>query len=325
MTISFTATVTDGDGDQAQTNFHLTIDANGDGKAEAVDTGESTVVVKETTTTLVNVYDEKGEIIAGHTQTATTNTETEQVINTGILDTLGKVYGDSDVLQAANDQGYVLKGGAGADELYGGSQNDTLLGGSGDDFLRGGKGSDSIDGGGGGDTASYDDHSEDVDANLQTDKGITGNDVDDLVAIEHLIGGSGNDKLTGDGGDNRLTGGRGSDTLIGGGGNDTASYADHNVAVNANLTTGAATATQTNGTVDQDVLTDINNLIGGSQDDTLIGNNNSNVISGGTGNDTIVGLGATIPYVGVQVKTVLMLAMVMIWCLVGAEVTLLAM
>ncbi len=44
---------------------------------------------------------------------------------------------------------------------------------------------------------------------------------DQLISIENVIGGAGNDTLTGSDFDNVLTGGGGADSLVGGAGNDT--------------------------------------------------------------------------------------------------------
>ena len=106
--------------------------------------------------------------------------------------------------------------------------------------------------------------------------------------IENVIGGTGNDTLTGDGnanslkgndgddllsggdGDDTLTGGNGLDTLDGQGGADTADFSDKTVSVVVALN-GANDATVSIGGVAEDTLRNIENLIGGSGDDTLTG------------------------------------------------------
>jgi Ca2+-binding RTX toxin-like protein len=116
-------------------------------------------------------------------------------------------------------------GGGGADLLIGSVAANTLSGGTGDDTLRGGGGNDLLIGGGGGDTADYSYTSAGVTVAIDTASTVAvtvtaGSDVDALVQIANVIGGSGNDVLTGDSGANVLSGGSGSDTLTGGDGAD---------------------------------------------------------------------------------------------------------
>jgi Ca2+-binding RTX toxin-like protein len=106
---------------------------------------------------------------------------------------------------------------------------------------------------------------------------------DRLVNIENVIGGSGNDSLLGSGGDNVLEGGLGDDTLNGEGGNDTASYASATVNVSVNLGTGVATG------VGADTLVNIENVLGGSGDDTITGSAANNKLDGGAGADSLIG------------------------------------
>lgn len=106
-----------------------------------------------------------------------------------------------------------LVGRGGADVLYGGDGKDVLIGGSGGDVLRGGKGRD---------TASYEDASGGVVANLANSHHNKGDARGDRYAsIENLLGSSKGDKLTGDRGANLLDGAGGHDVLYGRGGNDT--------------------------------------------------------------------------------------------------------
>jgi ligand-binding sensor domain-containing protein/Ca2+-binding RTX toxin-like protein len=128
-----------------------------------------------------------------------------------------------------------------------------------------------------------------------------------------LTGGPGNDTLTGQDGDDWLDGGPGDDTLSGGDGNDHYWFdADEPLGSDAIVETGgvwdnldfSATTTQTV-TIDLSVggpqvvnpnlnLTlssgdAIENVIGGSLDDSLTGNALDNSFWGGPGNDTLVG------------------------------------
>ena len=99
-----------------------------------------------------------------------------------------------------------------------------------------------------------------------------------------ITGGAGNDTLSGGDGNDTLTGGLGNDSLNGGLGTDTASYAAIATAVTVNLATG--TATGGGGT---DTLVSIENIVGGTANDTITGNASNNYIDGGTGNDTMAG------------------------------------
>ena len=103
-----------------------------------------------------------------------------------------------------------------------------------------------------------------------------------------LNGGAGTDNLSGGDGDDILIGGAGADVLNGGTGSDTASYATSTTAVTANLTTPGSNLGDAAG----DTYTGIENLTGGSGNDTLTGNASGNVLDGGAGNDSLNGAGA---------------------------------
>lgn len=197
-----------------------------------------------------------------------------------------------------NTSNNVLTGNDGTNTLNGGVGNDTINSGIGNDLIIGGAGNDSINGGTGTDTASYSGISTSVNVNLgistaQNTGSSTGTDV--LVSIENVAGGNAADTLTGNTGNNSLDGGLGNDSLNGGAGNDTlnggsgtdtANYSNvtANVAVNLNITTA-----QNTGGAGSDVITNIENVVGGNGSDTLTGNSASNTESGGAGNDTING------------------------------------
>ena len=91
-----------------------------------------------------------------------------------------------------------------------------------------------------------------------------------------LFGGSGNDTLDG---------GAGADTLIGGPGMDTADYSLSPAGVTVNLQSGLGTGGDAQG----DVLGGIENIIGSTQADTLIGDGGTNNFLGLAGDDTING------------------------------------
>jgi Ca2+-binding RTX toxin-like protein len=128
---------------------------------------------------------------------------------------------------------------------------------------------------------------------------------------DYLSAGAGNDTLNGDAGNDALSGGFGNDTLNGGDGNDT-------YIIDGDVDTGTDTLNEISGidtldfrntttkaisvdlskTTAQTVATEvqlvipvlsIENLYGGTQNDTLSGNSLSNAIFGGAGNDTLNG------------------------------------
>ena len=101
----------------------------------------------------------------------------------------------------------------------------------------------------------------------------TGNELNNVI-----VGNSANNRLDGGAGADTLVGGAGADTIDGGSENDTASYSGSNAAVTVNLTNNTASG----GHAQDDVLSNIENLIGSSSyGDTLTGNSGVNRIEGG--------------------------------------------
>nr|WP_245454889.1 cadherin domain-containing protein [Mesorhizobium sp. M3A.F.Ca.ET.080.04.2.1] len=188
-----------------------------------------------------------------------------------------------------------------ADTISGLGGNDTLIGLADNDYLDGGAGADTMLGGTGNDTYVVDNAGDIVDE--------TGGDGTDLVRssiafslsdavhaigdIENLtltgagnVAGTGNalaNVITGNTGNNTLAGLGGADTLIGGAGTDTASYAASAAGVDVSLTTGVAHG----GDAEGDTFSNIENLLGSAQNDTLEGDGNNNVLNGGAGIDTL--------------------------------------
>jgi Ca2+-binding RTX toxin-like protein len=224
----------------------------------------------------------------------------------------GSIYDD----QLTGDaQANTLDGGLGKDFLAGGWSSDILLGGDGDDMLMGGADADSLDGGDDIDTASYADSLGAVSVDLATGTGNGGFATGDtLVKIENLIGSSNDDTLTGNGkvntlyggigkdilaggansdllfgedGDDTLDGGADPDTLDGGTGIDTASYATSAAAVNIDLASGTASG----GSAAGDKFSSIENLIGSSYKDKLMGDLGDNTLDGGADADSLDGGG----------------------------------
>jgi len=206
----------------------------------------------------------------------------------------------------------VLDGGDGNDMLFGLAGVDLLIGGAGDDTLQGGSGLDAYDGGSGSDTVSYSGASKGLSVDLGSGLTRLADGDEQLVSIENLIGGSGNDTLIGDAGVNRLEGGAGNDLLSGmagedlllggagddwlqggagndiydgGTGSDTVSYSGAGKSVYADLGNNLARLVE-----GDEELISIENVIGGRANDTLIGDGEANRLEGGSGNDLLRGL-----------------------------------
>jgi len=228
-----------------------------------------------------------------------------------------------------------VTGGAGNDTLVGGAGHDRLDGGAGDDTLDGRGGADFMSGGDGADTVDYssrradlvvsleagaatpDDgeagESDSVDATVEIVLGGAGND---WIASAHakahraFYGGAGDDTLVGADGDDRLNGGAGRDSMLAGAGddllvggagrdvfhgeagNDTVSYYYAAEPVRAAIDDFSNDGVR--GERDN-VHGDVENLVGGSADDHLVGsdgafNKVSNVLDGGAGRDLLEGL-----------------------------------
>ena len=182
-------------------------------------------------------------------------------------------------------QGDVLRN---MENLQGSAYNDTLTGDAGDNWLYGEAGADILDGGAGVDGASYFYSTAGVNVSLVAGATNTGGDAqgDVLTSIESLHGSAFNDTLTGNAGDNWFDGDDGADTINGGAGTDTVSYFYSTAAVRVSLVAGAS---NTGGSAQGDVLSNIENLEGSDFNDTLTGDGNNNKFWGGAGADTING------------------------------------
>ncbi len=105
---------------------------------------------------------------------------------------------------------------------------------------------------------------------------------------DYIFGEDDNDVLIGGGGDDTLRGGEGSGFLDGGADSDTAdfSYTGHNVT--ANLSTGNALVDYTFEDEYYGFLS-IENIISGTGNDNLTGNDEDNILNGWMGNDNLTG------------------------------------
>jgi serralysin len=153
----------------------------------------------------------------------------------------------------------------GMTDIKGTSGNDTLRGRGTADQYHGYAGNDTMYGGGGNDIFF----------------GGPGND--------RIYGEQGNDIAFGEEGDDVFfaTSNDGNDFYDGGPGTDTIDFSAITANAAINLTTGIATSSQT-GT---DTLVSIENVIGGTGNDTITGSNVANILNGGRGNDRIEGMG----------------------------------
>ncbi len=132
----------------------------------------------------------------------------------------------------------------------GGSMNDTIMA---------SMGSDTYDGGRGTDTVNYSAMASGVNVDLGTGT-VSGPANHKLIAIENIVGSSGDDVITGNGSANVINAGDGDDVINGGAGND-----------------------QVTGVAGDDIL------IGGAGNDRVNGGDGNDLLIDGSGNDTYDG------------------------------------
>jgi Ca2+-binding RTX toxin-like protein len=209
-------------------------------------------------------------------------------------------------------------GGSGLDFLIGNPSPNALDGGGGSDRLDGGGGADELVGGDGVlDFARYNTRWADVKVTLDdvANDGQSGEGDQVHSDVEAVLGGHGNDTLVGNGlvtnflyggpgeadrvdggeGPTRCSGGQPcvalaprTDVLDGGPGTgDIADYANRDAALSLTLD-----GVDNDGAVgEQDMLSGIENFVGGSGDDYVSGNGASNRLTGGRGRDALYGWG----------------------------------
>jgi hypothetical protein len=103
---------------------------------------------------------------------------------------------------------------------------------------------------------------------------------------ESLIGQEGDDELAGGGGNDSLEGGAGADRLSGGLGRDEASYAGALEPLRLSIGDGPGDGAEGEG---DDILADVENLIGGRGADVMIGDADANRLVASGGADTLFG------------------------------------
>ncbi|MBD2535348.1 calcium-binding protein [Nostoc flagelliforme FACHB-838] len=215
----------------------------------------------------------------------------------------------------------LLWGGVGNDSLNGGTGDDTINGGTGNDTLNGGTGNDTLNGGTGDDRLDVGSSSLDSLADDQLFNGDDGNDTlfasgyddyfDTIYATGNntLNGGAGNDYLIVNfsKANNLLNGGDGNDTFSfsknsssndtvdGGKGYDLLSYDTDYYDVTGGITTTFNSNTNIGSiTLGANQISYQNierlNITGTQSDDSIVGNNGNDTLSGGiNGNDTVDG------------------------------------
>ncbi len=191
----------------------------------------------------------EADLLVGHGATAT-------IMGLG-GDDLILGTGGADVIQAgAGDD--LVKAGAGDDAAFGGAGEDSLFGGAGNDLVAGEAGDDRL-------------------------FGEAGDDV--------LEGGQGHDVVFAGGGDDRVlaTVGDGDDLYFGEAGSDTIDYSAIGDAITVDLGNGidhhGSVVSAGSGS---DSIFGFENFIGGAGNDTIIANDQANVLDGGGGDNTFV-------------------------------------
>uniref|UniRef100_UPI0039BD16FD Ig-like domain-containing protein n=1 Tax=Limnohabitans sp. TaxID=1907725 RepID=UPI0039BD16FD len=196
------------------------------------------------------------------------------------------------------------------EEFTGSYYNDTFLGNAADQTFNGSKGNDTMDGGAGYDEVGFNNDDAGVTVRLGGWVGTTGNlpadytgsardgwgNIDVFKNIEGVEGSAFNDTITGDANNNRLDGRGGADAIDGGAGVDWVEYNQAMVGISVDLSRGLALddgqgiglAAQS-AAVEQDTLTNIENVLGGYGNDSIVGSSVANELDGAAGNDTLNG------------------------------------
>ena len=121
------------------------------------------------------------------------------------------------------------------------------------------------------------------------------------AGVDVIVALAGNDRVTSRGGNDMICGGEGSDILVpglgndrvdGGGKSDLIRYKDSPSPVHVDLSAGTGVGEGL------DQLTSLEQVEGSSFDDILTGDEDANVLAGGSGHDTVTGLGGNDSLVG---------------------------
>jgi Ca2+-binding RTX toxin-like protein len=306
----FANTITTGSGND-------TIDGGGGADVISGGAGNDTVAYYGTETS-----------IDGGAGTNTLALKTAANINLAAAD---QTVGDSTIVSnfqsidaSALSTGVTLTGSSSANVITGGTGNDTIDGGGGADVISGGLGDDtisyhgtevSIDGGAGNDTLVVSAGSTITAVNFAVAGGsdqTTGDsvvvtnfenlDASALTTALTVTGSSGANTLTSGGGNDVIDGGGGGDVINAGAGNDTVSYYGTEVSIDGGAGTNTlvmrAATTVNLGNVDQTTgdTTSVGNIQNVDASAltagvSITGSSAANVLTGGSGNDTIDGAG----------------------------------
>jgi Ca2+-binding RTX toxin-like protein len=213
-----------------------------------------------------------------------------------------------------NDGNEVIGSGSGDDTIDGGLGNDMIGAFAGNDSILGGSGSDSFDGGDGADTGLGDIGNDILQGGNGNDSLFGGDDADRLdggtgtdtlsgdVGSDTLNGGDGADRLDGGTGNDSLSGGIGADTLIGGAGDDRFLFNELQDLIIETSGGGADTiiASVSMSNIDHiealQIASGISGITitGGAGNDMLIGNGLANTFVGGAGDDVILAGNVTV-------------------------------
>ncbi|MFN7804972.1 MAG: ELWxxDGT repeat protein [Planctomycetaceae bacterium] len=314
--------------------FDADLALGSDAVAESLNAGIDTLDFSLTTSraVAVNLSQTGAQVVAGANLTLTLNAVDvfDDLVGGSLNDVLtGNSLKNRLVGNAGNDS---LIGGAGDDILTGGLGNDAYLFNPSTPL-----GTDQLDESAGGlDTLDFSAAVTGVILNLtqpltqivHPNLSLTLGAPD---TFENALGGTANDQLSGNAlantlignsGDDTIVGAGGNDSLTGGGGNDVYQFAAHSplgvdtlneagggldtldfssttaLSVSINLGTTASQVVNVNLSLVLGLATAIENAIGGSGNDQLVGNTLANILDGGAGKDLLTGLAGNDTLVG---------------------------
>jgi Ca2+-binding RTX toxin-like protein len=240
----------------------------------------------------------------------------DEIDGNGRANTIEGGGGDDTIFGFKNAD--TIFGGPGSDYIDGGLSPDVIDAGGGDDIVEPGAGNDSIAGGNGSDWIAFESSPKPVTVKLKLGT-ATGHGADSFASIENVFGSVFGDTIVGDdlenwlygsGGDDLLKGERGDDILVGqdgddrvfgvagndvvvgnggrdrldgGAGFDLADFFTSPVGVAVDLSAGTATGDG------PDVLVSVEDVVGSTHNDVLLGTSGHNAMFGLEGNDVLVG------------------------------------
>lgn len=259
------------------------------------------------------------EISVWYRDVVTVNNTTFELGTPNVQKVVINALGGDDQVWVNNTDGVLVDLGAGNDTvaLYDGIAS--VIGGAGNDEVQTWFSGDyrSFDGGSGIDTINllnsfqYESHNvylpsfPTVENVLGSTADVTGNALNNYITLrtaesnnalvdQAVWGGGGNDTVVGSDSPLYFDGGSGDDvasrfdTFVGGTGSDTVDLSAATVPVLIDLAQGIV---RFDGNATGLQIVGVENAIGGSANDTLVGDGNRNVLNGGAGNDTITGGG----------------------------------